>query len=154
MEAGLNVLVVEDRPALRVLIGGYLSQRGFAVDEVTRSDDAIAPTAVNSYDAIILDLGLPDVDGLELLAQQGRADTNTSHRRQCAGWCGGSGSGVRRGGRRLSHRAVRSHRAGGTTASTAAEASTLSARGQKMPLMSGTPIGLRPQIDGPQIHHA
>lgn len=70
----MKVLVVEDQPALRDLICGHLSERGFAVDGVGRADDAIAATAVSSYDAIVLDQGLPDVDGLELLARPGRGN--------------------------------------------------------------------------------
>ncbi|WP_043161865.1 response regulator, partial [Bradyrhizobium sp. Ai1a-2] len=68
----MKVLVVEDQPALRILIGGHLSEHGFAVDEVSRAADAMAATAVSSYDAIILDLGLLDGDGLELLARLSR----------------------------------------------------------------------------------
>ncbi|WGR90812.1 response regulator transcription factor (plasmid) [Bradyrhizobium sp. ISRA443] len=68
----MKVLVVEDHPAVRGLIGSYLSERGFAVDDVSTAGDAMASTAVNAYDAIVLDLGLPDVDGLELLGRIGR----------------------------------------------------------------------------------
>ncbi|KWV55240.1 hypothetical protein AS156_06140 [Bradyrhizobium macuxiense] len=74
----MKILVVEDQPALRILIGGHLSERGFAVDEVSRADDAMAATAVSSYDAIILDLGLLDVGGLELFARlAGKAPQKT-----------------------------------------------------------------------------
>ncbi|MES5486329.1 response regulator transcription factor [Bradyrhizobium sp. INPA03-11B] len=74
----MKILVVEDQPALRILIGGHLSERGFTVDEVSRADDAMAATAVSSYDAIILDLGLLDADGLELLARlAGKAPIKT-----------------------------------------------------------------------------
>ncbi|WP_348637588.1 response regulator [Bradyrhizobium sp. ISRA443] len=76
----MNVLIVEDQPTLRSLIGGHFSERGFAVDEVSRADDAVATTAVNSYDAIVLDLGLPDADGLKLLrpARQGSVEGHPS----------------------------------------------------------------------------
>ncbi len=58
---------------LQCLTSGHLSERGFTVDEVSGGDDATAATAVSSYDAIILDLGLPDANGLELLARLSRA---------------------------------------------------------------------------------
>ena len=64
----MRVLLLEDHAALREMIEDHLAQRGFAVDAFGRGDEAIAAVAVASYDAIILDLGLPDVDGMEVLA--------------------------------------------------------------------------------------
>jgi two-component system response regulator QseB len=64
----MRVLLLEDHAALREMIGDHLAQRGFAVDAFVRGEEAIAAVAVASYDAIILDLGLPDVDGMEVLA--------------------------------------------------------------------------------------
>jgi two-component system response regulator QseB len=63
----MRVLLLEDHAALREMIGDYLAQRGFAIDAFERGDEAVAAVAVASYDAIILDLGLPDVDGMEVL---------------------------------------------------------------------------------------
>jgi two-component system response regulator QseB len=64
----MRVLLLEDHAALREMIGDHLAQRGFAVDAFGRGEEAIAAVAVASYDAIVLDLGLPDVDGMEVLA--------------------------------------------------------------------------------------
>src|SRR5262245_19999916 len=64
----MRVLLLEDHAALREMIGDHLAQRGFAVDAFERGDEAIAAAEVASYDAIILDLGLPDLDGMEVLA--------------------------------------------------------------------------------------
>ena len=64
----MRVLLLEDHAALREMIGDHLTQRGFAVDAFARGDEATAAAAVAPYDAIILDLGLPDVDGMEVLA--------------------------------------------------------------------------------------
>ena len=63
----MRILVVEDHPALREIIAGHLATRGFVVDAVATGQDARAAVSVASYDAVILDLGLPDVDGLDLL---------------------------------------------------------------------------------------
>lgn len=63
----MRVLLVEDHPAMRDLIADHLRRRGLAVDAVQRGDEALAATAVASYDAMILDLGLPDMDGMEVL---------------------------------------------------------------------------------------
>src|SRR3954454_7678874 len=50
------------------MIGGHLARCGFAVDAVERGEDALAAVATLAYDALILDLGLPDLDGMEVLA--------------------------------------------------------------------------------------
>jgi DNA-binding response OmpR family regulator len=64
----MRVLLLEDHAALREMIGDHLAQRGFAIDAFGRGEEAIEAAAVASYDAIILDLGLPDVDGMDVLA--------------------------------------------------------------------------------------
>ncbi|MDQ2765213.1 MAG: response regulator transcription factor [Pseudomonadota bacterium] len=43
--------------------------RGFEVDTVRRGDEALAASAGTRYDAIILDLGLPDMDGMDVLGR-------------------------------------------------------------------------------------
>src|SRR3982074_40168 len=55
--------------ALRDLISDHPCERGFAVDAVSRADDALVSIAAISYDAAIIDLGLPDMGGLELLTR-------------------------------------------------------------------------------------
>ncbi len=52
---------------MRDLIAGHLRGRGFAVDAVRLGDEALAAMAVAGYDAVILDLGLPDMDGMDVL---------------------------------------------------------------------------------------
>ena len=63
----MRVLLVEDHRAMREMIAEHLKERGFAVDAVSRGQDAAAAAAVAAVDAVVLDLGLPDVDGLEVL---------------------------------------------------------------------------------------
>ncbi len=63
----MRVLLVEDHRAMRELIAGHLRSRGLTVDAVRRGDEALAAMAVAGYDAVILDLGLPDMDGMEVL---------------------------------------------------------------------------------------
>lgn len=63
----MRVLVVEDNGAMREMIAGHLQKCGFAVDSVSCGHDALAATAVVDYHAVIIDLGLPDVDGMEVL---------------------------------------------------------------------------------------
>lgn len=64
----MRVLLVEDHRSMREMISDHLKERGFAVDAVGRGEDALAAAAVARFDAVILDLGLPDIDGMEVLA--------------------------------------------------------------------------------------
>ena len=63
----MRVLLIEDHRLTRELVTDHLRTKGFAVDAVQRGEEAIAARAVATYDAVILDLGLPDVDGRDLL---------------------------------------------------------------------------------------
>lgn len=63
----MRVLVVEDHRAMRDIVVGHLRGCGFAVDGAQNGDEALAATSAFRYDAVILDLGLPDVDGMEVL---------------------------------------------------------------------------------------
>lgn len=63
----MRVLLVEDHRAMRELIADHLKERGFAVDAVNDGRAALAAAAIAHLDAVILDLGLPDLDGMEVL---------------------------------------------------------------------------------------
>lgn len=52
---------------MREMIATHLRERGFAVDPVSCGEEALAATAAASYEAVILDLGLPGMDGMEVL---------------------------------------------------------------------------------------
>ena len=54
---------------MREMISDHLVERGFTVDAVGRAEEAYAALAVASYDALVLDLGLPDADGMQLLKE-------------------------------------------------------------------------------------
>jgi two-component system response regulator QseB len=73
----MRVLLVEDHTTLRDLISDHLCERGFAVDAVSGAEDALVSIAAISYDAAIIDLGLPEMGGLELLTRMhaGTADS-------------------------------------------------------------------------------
>ena len=68
----MKILLIEDHAALREMVAGHLTSRGFAVDEAASADEARAALSVTSYDVLVLDLGLPDGDGIELLEETRR----------------------------------------------------------------------------------
>lgn len=65
----MRLLVVEDDPRLANLIARGLREQGYAVDVTGNGKDAIVQAAVNSYDAIVLDVMLPGIDGFSVLRE-------------------------------------------------------------------------------------
>ena len=69
----MRVLLVEDNPDLVSLLTKGLAQNSLAADSVGTVGDARHVLATMKYAAVVLDLGLPDEDGLALLREIGRA---------------------------------------------------------------------------------
>lgn len=65
----VQVLVVDDEPQIRVVLRAYLEREGYAVDEAATGKEALAHAAALRPDLVLLDIGLPDLDGLEVLRQ-------------------------------------------------------------------------------------
>lgn len=63
----MRVLVVEDEPLLREQLTGALDAAGYAVDGAASGDRADFLARTEDYDAVVLDLGLPGIDGLTLV---------------------------------------------------------------------------------------
>jgi len=63
----MNVLIVEDEKSLALEIDQFLSREGFTVEHARSRKSAEEKIFVNNYDFILLDLGLPDGDGFDLL---------------------------------------------------------------------------------------
>ena len=63
----MRLLLVEDHERFAEFIRLSIEKEGFTVDAVHNAEDAEAAFSTVSYDAILLDLGLPDADGLDLL---------------------------------------------------------------------------------------
>ncbi len=70
-----KILVVEDEPHIAESLNFILRRAGFEVDLVTGGDDALHRLRRQSYDAMILDIMLPGVNGLEILKTV-RSDTH------------------------------------------------------------------------------
>jgi two-component system, OmpR family, KDP operon response regulator KdpE len=62
-----RILVVEDEPEIRRFLRVSLEHHGFRLDEVTTVREAITQAAMQPPDLMILDLGLPDGDGLDVI---------------------------------------------------------------------------------------
>ena len=65
----MRLLVVEDEARIAEIVRTALLRDGFAVDVLSLCADAREALATTPYDAAILDLGLPDGDGLKLLKE-------------------------------------------------------------------------------------
>ena len=63
----MRVLLVEDEPTLRAQLRLALQGAGYAVDEADNGRDALHQGHTEPFDAVVLDLGLPQLDGLSVL---------------------------------------------------------------------------------------
>ncbi len=64
----MKLLLVEDSERLQRSLSTGLKKHGFTLDQAFDGEQALAYTAVNQYDAIVLDLMLPKIDGLTVLS--------------------------------------------------------------------------------------
>ena len=64
----MKLLLVEDSERLQRSLSTGLKKLGFTLDQAFDGEQALAYTAVNQYDAVILDLMLPKIDGLTVLS--------------------------------------------------------------------------------------
>jgi two-component system copper resistance phosphate regulon response regulator CusR len=63
----MRLLVVEDEKRIADFLSRGLQSAGYAVDTVNTGADAVEMVHSTEYDLVILDLGLPDIDGLQVL---------------------------------------------------------------------------------------
>jgi two-component system KDP operon response regulator KdpE len=68
-DMNLRVLVVDDEPAIRRFLRVSLGAHGCTVFEAASGQEALAGVTAHRPDLVILDLGLPDIDGLEVTRQ-------------------------------------------------------------------------------------
>ena len=69
----MRILVVEDEPKMAALVARALREEGHAADVAAQGEDALWMAQAAPYDAIVLDVMLPGVDGFEVLRRL-RAD--------------------------------------------------------------------------------
>lgn len=59
------ILIVDDEPPIRRLLCTSLASQGFQISEAADAHGALAEIERSPPDLVLLDLGLPDIDGLE-----------------------------------------------------------------------------------------
>lgn len=64
-----TVLVIEDEPEIRRFLRTTLPQQGYRLYEAATGQEGLAQAAARNPDIILLDIGLPDLDGLEIIKQ-------------------------------------------------------------------------------------
>ncbi|KPH67073.1 MULTISPECIES: response regulator [Novosphingobium] len=67
MNPNVKILVVDDEPAIRRLFHAGLSRAGYQVVEAGTAREALNALTIDKPEVVLLDLGLPDRDGLELI---------------------------------------------------------------------------------------
>lgn len=65
----MRVLVVEDEPRLLAALKTMLTTKGYAVDCVDNGRDGLFQGSEYSYDVAIIDVGLPEINGIEVIKQ-------------------------------------------------------------------------------------
>jgi two-component system, OmpR family, KDP operon response regulator KdpE len=66
VKEGVRVLVVDDEQAIRRFLRAALDAHGYVVSDAAGGEDAIRAVIANRPDVVILDLGLPDLEGTEV----------------------------------------------------------------------------------------
>lgn len=73
----MKILIVEDEPTLRKLERRFLEKKSFIVEEAEDGKSAISLLELNNYDCILLDLNLPQKDGVEVAKELREKGNNT-----------------------------------------------------------------------------
>ena len=69
MSQTATILVIDDEPQIRKFLRISLASQGYKVLEAGTGDDGLTQAALNKPDLLVLDLGLPDMDGQDVLSQ-------------------------------------------------------------------------------------
>jgi two-component system KDP operon response regulator KdpE len=69
MTAGPRILVIDDEPQILRALRTILTEKDFTVTTAAHGEEGLALAAAHVPDLIILDLGLPDMDGIEVCAR-------------------------------------------------------------------------------------
>ncbi len=75
-----SVLVVEDDPAIRRLVKMVLEREGYVVDMASDGVEAVLKLGIVDYDAIVLDLMMPNLDGFTFMSTIAERDPQRLNR--------------------------------------------------------------------------
>lgn len=67
MSQGPSILLIDDEAQIRKFLRIALSAQGYRVLEAANGEDGLAQAALHNPDLVVLDLGLPDLDGQQVL---------------------------------------------------------------------------------------
>ncbi|MBF0174046.1 MAG: sigma-54-dependent Fis family transcriptional regulator [Magnetococcales bacterium] len=67
MESSLQILVVDDEPAIRQVLVGMLSRAGYSVDQANDGEAALEHITKGAFDLVLSDIKMPRMDGIELV---------------------------------------------------------------------------------------
>ncbi|MFO7566308.1 MAG: response regulator transcription factor [Enhygromyxa sp.] len=73
----LSILLVDDDPKLREVVGYALAREGYAVSEARHGGDALAILAERRFDLLVVDVSMPEVDGFEFVRRLRAEDRET-----------------------------------------------------------------------------
>jgi two-component system response regulator AtoC len=73
-----NILVVDDKDSMRNMLAETLSDEGYRVDAAKDGQQAVDLISNKSYDLVLTDLRMPEIDGLEVLSKAKDVDSDTS----------------------------------------------------------------------------
>jgi two-component system KDP operon response regulator KdpE len=75
-----GILVVEDDPAIRRLVRMVLQRRGYVVETAEDGVEAVLKLGIGEFDAVILDLMMPNLDGFALIDTLAEGDPSRLRR--------------------------------------------------------------------------
>ncbi len=67
--SAIRVIIIDDEKMITRMLKGYLEDHGFIVQAANTAGDGLAIMARETFDAAIIDLRLPDMDGNEVVAR-------------------------------------------------------------------------------------
>ncbi len=75
--AAMKILIVEDEPRTASALDLGLSECGFSVEVTSRGDDAVERICASAFDAVVMDIMLPGMDGLSVVKQLRQRSNST-----------------------------------------------------------------------------
>ena len=73
----MHILVVDDEEAQRTLLAGFLEKKDYTVTTAASGKEAIEKNRTAGFDLAILDLKMPEIDGVEAMAKMKEIDPET-----------------------------------------------------------------------------